>query len=137
VRYSHNCYNVGYGPPNSQGHKSSRIIGLRKGVGQEYLVHKRKHVMEFNNITRKEAEHIDQIVRTGLIPKCATRFMRRKVVHKPWSMAACILEQLVCSCLNYTKRVSFWRADTHKAEKWECLRISLPLAKKFHVRFVT
>lgn len=63
--------------------------------------------MEFNNITRKEAEHADQIVRTGLIPKCATRFMRRKAVHKPWSMAACILEQLVCSCLNYTKRVSF------------------------------
>ena len=59
--------------------------------------------MEFNNITRKGAEHIDQIVLTGLIPKCTTRFMRIKVVHKPLSMATCILEQLVCSCLNNTK----------------------------------
>ena len=59
------------------------LSGFAKGWGKSIPSIKGEHVMEFNNITRKEAEHIDQIVRTGMIRKCATRFMRRKVVHKP------------------------------------------------------
>lgn len=59
------------------------LSGFAKGWARSILSIKGEHVMEFNNIARKEAEHIDQIVRTGMIPKCATRFMRRKVVQKP------------------------------------------------------
>ena len=59
------------------------LSGFAKGWARSILSIKGEHVMVFNNITRKGAEHIDQIVLTGLIPKCTTRFMRIKVVHKP------------------------------------------------------